>query len=196
MADGARHSPLEADAGRLRRVSDEDLSVAELPFLSQIDLRTDLAVPGLLETITGVLGVALPTEPNKVAGSRSLAALWLGPFEWLVAADETLAAGLVERLERTLPRGDVTLVDVSAARTTIEISGRHARPLLEAGCSIDLHPHSFGGGACAQTYLGRVNVILWQVTDEPRYRLLVRPSVAHHLAVWLIDAIEGLSYWR
>ena len=194
-ADAARRSPLKADARWLGRASTETLTLAEAPFLTQLDIRADPSVPGLLEKIGQAVGVALPTTPNTVVGSASLAALWLGPDQWLVVASDPAARGLSQRLGRAVVADGATLVDVSAGRTTIELTGPRARRLLEAGCSLDLHPESFGIGACAQTLLGRVNVILWQLTDEPRYRLLVRPSFAHHLAVWLVDALEGLTGW-
>ncbi|TDV57381.1 sarcosine oxidase subunit gamma [Actinophytocola oryzae] len=100
--------------------------------------------------------------------------LWLGPSEWLVLDGPPLE----------LPNG----VDVSANRTTIELSGPHARDILEKGCTLDLHPRSFSAGNCAQTTLARTQVILWQTTDEPTYHLLVRNSFAHYLAAWLTDA--------
>ncbi len=131
--------------------------------------------------------------PNTVIGSTDLSTLWLGPDEWLVVAAESLRRGLLHMLEDAGHGHEATVVDVSAARTTIEVAGPRARELLESGCSIDLHPRAFRDGSCAQTLVARVNVILWQVSDEPRYRLLARPSFGHHLAAWMIDASAGLD---
>jgi sarcosine oxidase subunit gamma len=74
-----------------------------------------------------------------------------------------------------------------------EIGGPDARELLESGCPIDLHPRAFHAGSCAQTLLGRTGVLLHQVSDEPRYRLWVRPSFTRYLAAWLDDARVGTS---
>ena len=81
------------------------------------------------------------------------------------------------------------MVDVSANRTLLELEGPMAREVLMKGCSLDLHPRRFGPGRCAQTALARVQVILWQMTDEPCYRILVRCSFAPYLAAWLVDAM-------
>ena len=92
------------------------------------------------------------------------------------------------------PRWRVSIVDVSANRTTLELRGPRARELLEFGCPIDLHPRVFGPGRCAQTLLARANVLIWHVADEPEdtWRLFVRPSFAAYVAAWLADAADGL----
>jgi sarcosine oxidase subunit gamma len=150
----------------------------ELPFLAQLDVRTD------------VPGTSLPTEPNAVIGDATRAALWLGPDEWLVVGPP----GSEMELEDELRRSGHAVVDVSANRTTLELRGPRARELLEFGCPIDLHPRVFGPGRCAQTLLARANVLIWYVTDDPEpvFRILVRPSFAAYLAAWLADAADGL----
>jgi sarcosine oxidase, subunit gamma len=143
--------------------------VREIPFLTMINVRT---------TGAELLGVPVPA-PNRVATVGERAILWLGPDEYLVVApDGDDVAGLTGE----------SVVDVSANRTTIELSGRHARDVLEKGMSIDLHPRAFGPGQCAQTLLARAHVILRQVDDKPTYHVLVRGSFAPYLADWLVDA--------
>jgi sarcosine oxidase subunit gamma len=150
----------------------------ELPFLAQLDMRTDAPK------------TSLPTEPNTVAGDATRAALWLGPDEWLIVGPP----GSEAQLEAEYAAAGATVVDVSANRTTLELRGPRARELLEFGCPIDLHPSVFGPGRCAQTLLARANVLIWFVSDEPEpiYRLLVRPSFAAYVAAWLADAAAGL----
>ena len=143
--------------------------VRELPFLTMINVRTSGDT---------LLGVPVP-GPNRVTTVGERAILWLGPDEYLVVAPDGDAVP------------DVTgesVVDVSANRTTIELSGPHARDVLEKGMSIDLHPRSFGPGQCAQTLLARAQVIVRQVDDAPTYHVLVRGSFAPYLADWLADA--------
>jgi sarcosine oxidase subunit gamma len=114
-----------------------------------------------------------PVTPGQVAVDGERAVLWLGPDEFLLVGDG--------------PPVEST-VDVSANRTTLELSGPHARDVLEKGCTLDLHPRAFHAGRCAQTNLARAQVILWQTADAPVYRLLVRASFARYLADWLTDA--------
>ena len=166
----------------------------EIPFLAQLAVRVDPRDAAARTAVESVVG-ALPADPNTVTGGPDGAVLWLGPDEWLIVGP----AGQGDRLETELreeTRGaSVAVIDVSANRTTLELSGPAARWILESGCSLDLDPRAFGPGCCAQTLLARANVILWQTADlpEPVYRLLVRPSFAAYVAAWIADAFEGLE---
>ncbi|MEA2537250.1 MAG: sarcosine oxidase, subunit gamma [Chloroflexota bacterium] len=197
-AVAARHSPLEGVAAafaEVATVTDRTVSLAELPFLAQINLRADPADAPLLARLGAALGVDLPTIPNTAAagprGDRYV--LWLGPDEWLVIDRAGTEASLEGRLRTALRGGRGSVVDVSANRTTIRLAGPAARAVLEHGCSIDLHPRAFGPGRCAQTLLARAGVILISVSAEPEYRILVRPSFAAYLATWLLDAVDGAT---
>jgi sarcosine oxidase subunit gamma len=165
-----RRSPLEGVA--------LPAGLGELPFLAQLDIRTE-SPPA-----------SLPIEPNTVTGDATRAALWLGPDEWLAVG----TPGSEPQLEAEFVEKGATVVDVSANRTTLELRGRRVRELLEFGCPIDLDPRVFGPGSCAQTLLARANMLIWFVTDVPQpiYRLLVRPSFAAYVAAWLADAADGL----
>jgi len=136
----------------------------EEPFLAQIDVRLTTSDQVALDAVESVIG-PLPPDPNTFTGGADGSVLWLGPDEWLVVGPP------------------------SANRTALEVRGPKARAVLEGGCSIDLHPRAFGPGRCAQTLLARANVIVQQLTDEPVYRIFVRPSFATYLATWLTDAL-------
>ena len=63
----ARHSPLEGFVAAFERVAattDGALSLAELPFLAQLDLRADPGDAALLARLGAAAGVDLPTAPN------------------------------------------------------------------------------------------------------------------------------------
>jgi sarcosine oxidase, subunit alpha len=98
--------------------------------------------------------------------------LRLGPDWWLLVGAATNQGG----------------VDVSAQRTTLELSGPRARDVLMTGCALDLYPTVFAVGACAQTLLAQAQVILHRVALDT-YRILVRASFARYLADWLLDAM-------
>jgi sarcosine oxidase subunit gamma len=90
------------------------------------------------------------------------------------------------------PEVDVSVVDVSASRTVLELTGPFARDVLTHGCAIDLHPRAFGPGSCVQTTLAKTQVILHQTGGgrggAATYRVFVRASYADYLARWLLDA--------
>jgi sarcosine oxidase subunit gamma len=195
MADTALNapprSPLAHAANRLAaatRTSGGALRLAELPFLAQLDVRLD-AKGAAADAIGLALGLQLPTEPNTVVHTAELTALWLGPDEWLLVG----LPGTERDLETTIREaaGDepVSVTDVSAQRTTLLVAGPRARDLLAHGCSLDLHPRAFGPGRCAQTTLGRTQVVLVS-REESRagFWVLVRSSFAGYLTDWILDA--------
>jgi len=162
--------------------------VTEIVFLAQLDMRVDPQDGAALDRLGLLLGVRLPLEANTVATSPDGTRLvtWLGPDEWLVIGPP----GSLEATDLASV-GGVSVVDVSAGRTTISLSGPCAREVLEHGCSIDLDPRKFGPGRCAQTLLARANVLLIAVSEEPEYWILVRPSFAAYVVAWIADALEG-----
>jgi sarcosine oxidase subunit alpha len=99
-------------------------------------------------------------------------ALPLGPDWWLLVGSPSVPGG----------------VDVSAQRTTLELSGPRARDVLTTGCALDLYPTVFPVGASAQTLLAQAQVILHHAAPDT-YRILVRASFARYLADWLLDAM-------
>jgi sarcosine oxidase, subunit gamma len=226
-----RRSPLAHRADELGAQAGA-VALVELPFLSMVSLRV---APGSLaaDRVERALELALPTSgrvSTTAAGDPdrpALSVLWLGPDEWLVVGSESdpadvrdaadLAApadpaALVQLLTAAVGDGPGSVVDVSANRGTLVISGPNARDLLEKGCTLDLHPRAFGAGRCAQTTFARGHVLLWQTADDaapgtpstagapstpdtqtpavsgPAYRFMFRGSFANYFADWLLDA--------
>jgi len=156
----------------------------------QIDLRGDAADPALAQAVAEAAGLTLPIEPNTVAEAGALAALWLGPDEWLIVGPPGREAELAPRLRGALGRVHAAVTDVSEARTTIAVAGPRARDLLAKGTPLDLHPRVFGPRACAQTGLAKVNVILRRTDDRPTFEIYLPKSFADHVWTWLEAAAE------
>lgn len=184
-------SPLAHTADRLAaatRDSGGAVRLAEVPFLAQIDVRLD-AKGAAADAVGLALGLPLPLEPDTVVRAEDRAVLWLGPDEWLVVGPPGSRPDLENRIREAAADEPVSVTDVSAQRTTLLVSGPRARDLLAHGCPLDLHPRAFGAGRCAQTTLGRTQVVLI-ARDEPRagFWVLVRSSFAGYLTDWLLDA--------
>lgn len=177
---GGRTSPLAGWAG----ITGPRLRAAEVPFRTQVNVRVAAKGPAI-DAIGAALGVPLPVEPGTTARSGDLLVLWLGPDEWLVSAgpDEVLE----DRLRAAAGTEPVSIVDVSAHRTTLLVEGADALAVLAHGCPLDLHPSVFGVGRCAQGTLARAEVTLVRVAEQS-FWVLARASFAGHLAGWLEDA--------
>jgi sarcosine oxidase subunit gamma len=184
MAELPRTHPLEARAAHWETLPGT-VAVAVEPFTAMADLRIDAVGTG----VTAALGVALPAVPGTWVRAGSGRAIWLGPDEWLLTSTTESPEQLEGRIRAaTLPFGG-SVVDVSAQRITLRLTGSLARDVLAKGCSIDLHPRRFGRGDNAQTMLGQAGVVLLALSDTgDDYAVLVRSSFAGYLADWLADA--------
>ena len=184
MAELPRTHPLQARAAAWKRLP-ATVGIAAEPFTAMADLRIGVSGP----EVTAALGAALPAAPNSWVQTDFGRAIWLGPDEWLLTSATERPEQLVGRIrEATLPFGGV-VVDVSAQRITLRLTGSRARDVLAKGCSIDLHPRGFGRGSSAQTPLGQAGVVLLALSGSgDDYAVLVRSSFAGYLADWLADA--------
>jgi sarcosine oxidase subunit gamma len=162
------------------------VSLSEVPFVAMVSLRVDPVSPAAAR-VAAVLGAPLPTACGEVIGTDSHGALWLGPDEWLVVVS-TDAVAMADQLTAAVGEEPGLVLDVSANRTVLALTGPRARDVLEKGCPVDLHPRSFGPGHAVSTTLARVPLLLWQ-TGEDTYRLLPRSSFADYVARWLLDAM-------
>ncbi|MEU8032183.1 sarcosine oxidase subunit gamma family protein [Streptomyces sp. NPDC049099] len=187
----ARVSPLAHLAERMRAAAvtgARGVTLTEWPFVTMVNLRVDPASEAA-DRIEKTLGTPLPRQCGHTAASGPHTVAWLGPDEWLVLS-QAEATAVADELRAALADAPGSVVDVSANRTTLELSGPAARQVLEKGCPLDLHPRAFGPGRAVSTTVGPVAVLLWQVDDRPTYRLFPRSSFADHLARWLIDAMS------
>jgi sarcosine oxidase subunit gamma len=176
-----------ADASQ---ASGGELDLREETLWHQVNLRID---PAAGPSLTGVLGGPLPLEPNSITSTDHGQIVWLGPDEWLVISPDRRSD--LEAAIRSAAAAPVSVVDVSAARTVLRLSGPAARDVLAHGCGLDLDAAKFPPGTCAQTRLALANVVIIAPHDQsagfersPSLLILVRPSFAPYLAAWLLDA--------
>jgi sarcosine oxidase subunit gamma len=191
MVEPYPESPLATRTDQLAAAAHPDhLTMREVPFATQINLRVDPKSPAA-DRIGTALGVMLPHQPGEVAVGDDWVVLWLGPDEWLIVGPENISARVQTLLREALGEDFGAVTEVSSHRTIIEVSGPHAREVLAKGCAIDLHPRSFGRDQCAQTLLARAQVVLvCRDVRVPSYWLMIRSSFARYVADWLADAAE------
>jgi sarcosine oxidase subunit gamma len=167
------------------------VELSEVAFLTMVGLRVnrDSDAGQRIAAVTG----GLPAGCGSVAGNGDVSVLWLGPEEFLVVAPreahESLGGGLLQALRDALGDGEGQVVDLSANRTTFELTGPRSRAVLEKGCSLDLHPRVLKAGTALSTEIGNIPVVLWK-TGEETFRLFPRASFADFLGRWLLDAMR------
>jgi sarcosine oxidase, subunit gamma len=171
-ADTPARSPLEERASDL-----ETIGARLLPFLTQVDLRVD-------PVNAGRSPYALPLEPNTSVEHEGVATLWLGPDEWLLVGPRGSAEDISSALGTALAGVHHSIVDVSANRVAIELIDEDRAETLSHVCSLDLEPPAWIAGRCAQSLVGRAQVLLDERADATR--LFVRPSFAGYVVDLLL----------
>jgi sarcosine oxidase, subunit gamma len=173
MAEAAARAPLTDRTGDLAEIG------AELvPFLNQVDLRVDPSHAGLAP-------YPLPLEPDTAWHDNHAGALWLGPDEWLVLGSTNSADDVAAGLAAAFHHVHHSVVDVSANRVAIALTSEDRFALLSHVCPLDLDPVVWGAGRCAQTLLGRAQVILFERAETTQ--ILVRPSFADYVVDLLLQ---------
>jgi sarcosine oxidase, subunit gamma len=191
MAEAVLQSPFDGLDEAMAQGSNASVRLAARPAMGQIGLRLDPSDSDAMGAVGRILDIVLPVEPNHVAGDAvgGVAAFWLGPDEWLVVAPEAERQRFLAGLGEALAGRHAAVVDQSAARGVLRLSGPRARDVLAKGCRLDLHPGVFKPGQCAQTALARALVLICALDETPSFDLYVRPSFAHYLTYWLLDAM-------
>jgi sarcosine oxidase subunit gamma len=160
--------------------------------LGKIDLRGDPHDRAFMTAAGRVLDLLLPGEPCSSAGKGQIAALWLGPDQWLLTCPADEVGGLISALRDALADVHSAITDVSDARIALRLAGPSARDVLAKGCPLDLHPRAFAAGSCAQSLLAKAAVLVHLVDDDPArgpaFDVYVARSFTHYLWMWLEDA--------
>jgi sarcosine oxidase subunit gamma len=162
---------------------DSRVRATELPFATRFILRGGWEVAG---PVAAAFGVAPPTRPLASASEGPRAALWLGPDEWLLIAEDE-PEGLFDKLEAALAGVFHALIDVSHRQTGLEITGAGAARLLAAGVPLDLDLSAFPVGLVTRTLLLKAEIMLWR-READRFRLEVGRSFAPYVAAALTQS--------
>ena len=178
------------DDNETRQLNESGILISEHSKLGQVNLRGPSTDSLFTTTVKDILDVEIPTEPNTVSSGGKYIVLWLGENEWLVITQEDQQTNLIKQLGNKLNGMSASITDLSSGQIILRITGPSVRNVLSKGCTLDLHPRSFGVGDCAQTLLAEVGVTMRQIDDIPSFELIVRRSLAEYLCAWLIDAAQ------
>ncbi len=176
IPQAVRRAPLEGaalpDNARVKAVA--------LPFAARWILRggADVAAP-----VGAAFGATPPSAPLRAESAGPRAALWLGPDEWLLVAEDA-PQELGSALEAALTGVPHALVDVSHRQSAIDVSGAAAARLLNAGVPLDLDLAAFPVGMVARTLLLKAEIVLWRRGAE-YFRVETARSFAPYVAAVL-----------
>ena len=163
-------------------------------FRGQISLRGDVLVSGFADVVEKYIGLRPEEQPKIAKGGEGFPRLlWLGPDEWLLVTTDEMTNETLLKLNGSLKSYHVQVLDISDAKAVIGLTGKDARDLLMKGCPVDLHEREFHSGCSTRTLLGKVEVIIHQVSDRPEYDIYVHRSFSEFLWDWLEDAAQEFA---
>ncbi|ABY32113.1 sarcosine oxidase subunit gamma [Methylorubrum extorquens] len=140
-----------------------------------------------------VAGLALDAPINTVGTDGEVWLARLGPDEWLVGGPEADADLLQGRIHEALAGLPHSLVDVSHRNVGIDVSGRQAAAVLNAGCPLDLSEAAFPPGSATRTLLGKSEIVLIRATAAPLYRVECWRSFSTYVHGFLNEAVFGVE---
>jgi heterotetrameric sarcosine oxidase gamma subunit len=167
-------------------VLERDFQMSELPGVAKIRVQV-LRSRGMNTPCADPQ--RLPTLPNTALGSNPVV-LWKAPDDWLAYSQTLSATQLLEVLRTVSSSAPLVMTDVSAASVVLELRGARAIDILMRDCTLDLEGDAVKPGACAQTALAQVNVMLQRSADGSIWRLFVERSVASHVWDWLVQTAK------
>ncbi len=179
---------------------DKGIYIAEVPYTPGIDLRVDSSSPAFA-AVNLALGLTLNPQIGSVVrknadcivsqgqqpDSNGVSALCLGPDWWLL----TGTADVESLLKPVQSVHHISVVDVSAQRTKLEIYGPKVKEILGHVWEQDLRDATFPIDTCTQGLMAKSPVILWHCCENC-YLIFVRSSFATHL--WDVLADSAVEY--
>jgi sarcosine oxidase subunit gamma len=141
-----------------------------------------------VEVVGRALSADLSGRINTAVMSGSLAALRLGPDEWLLLADGEML-GSHDVLAGRIAATPYAAVDVSDRFVAIEIAGPAVEDVLAAGCPLPLDQVSFRVGRATRTLFAKAEIVLWRLAGN-RFRIEVGRSFAPYLVGLLATVIR------
>ena len=158
------------------------VSLAPIPARTHLSLR---AHPDAAAAVGTALGLTLPGKPKTSTVTDTLAALWLGPEDWLLVG-ETPASELIAAVEGS---GTAlhSAVDVTDRYVGIRIEGPAAQAVLSSSCPQDLRLQSFPVGAVSRTIFAKADMVIWR-RGETEFEVLCVRSFADYVWALLAEA--------
>jgi sarcosine oxidase, subunit gamma len=130
-----------------------------------------------------------PPAPNTESRIGPLGLAAIGPGEWLLTGPREATAAWIEAIETAFAGETFLVVELTAGRTVLEVSGPTATRLMGL-CPADLGPDRFPPGRVARTLVGDIAVMVVRL-DEARLRVVLDQTLSGPLLNLLRHGASG-----
>jgi sarcosine oxidase subunit gamma len=153
--------------------------------VGRLALRADLEIA---LRIGAALGLPLDGRINRAVSGDGLAALRLGPDEWLLLADAERDPWLSARIGEAAEGMAFSLIDVSHRTATLVLEGDQAEAVLSAGCPLPLDEGAFPVDRATRTLHAKSEIVLWRRAPR-RFHIEVAASFAPYVVASLAQSM-------
>ena len=181
------HEALEARTAASKAAGPRGVRLAEIDDVGKIDLRGEPQDRSFMSAIGRALDMLLPTEPCQSAAQGAVAALWIGPNQWMITCPKSRVADLMAKIVEATEGLHVSVTDISAGRTVFRLAGPSCLDVLAKGCPLDLHPRVAKPGYVAGSVLAKINALI-HLREADMVDIYLGRSFADYLWAWLEEA--------
>ncbi len=180
-ADPIVHISLKMLAGQTQRP--QYVSLAEQPFITELQLNAEPNDPALLIAVGDMLGVEQPLSVFRISYLGELAILWLDHNRWLIlpASDQSISIG--EYLTQFFAEGISLIEDNKRLRAQLSPSAIMA--ILDSSISHEFCALASNSRETSATRLANESVYIDHLKQNDSYDLIVRQGCAIALDTWL-----------
>ncbi|MFT4716734.1 MAG: sarcosine oxidase subunit gamma [Paracoccaceae bacterium] len=165
-----------------------EVRVTDAGLRGMITLRGDLSDVKLAAAVKSAVGLAMPLARGIKEGSKGAVA-WMSPDELLLLVDHDMADAVVAKLDKTLKENHFLALNVSDARSMIDVHGAGCREVIAKGAPADLSVDALPIGEIRRTRLGQLAVAFW-LSDAETMHVVCFRSVGAHVYAWLCNASQ------
>lgn len=159
--------------------------------------------PGAVAAVRGLIPGLDATDPTgRIVDVGASGSSGASVIAWMLGPDEVLLVGPVEggQLAATaagLASEQVSVIEMTGARTTLRLAGPAAPAVLAELCAADTTPATLSPGALVQASMGGVRAFIARADAgaQPGYTIMIARDEARYLwdAIVKIGAAHGLA---
>jgi len=161
-----------------------DLTVEQTGPAARFMLRGREAIA---QAAAAALQVELAPTVGRAVERDGIAALCLGPDEWLLLGASERESELERRLNGALQSLPHSLVNIGHRDVAFVLRGSAAAEVVNAGCPLDLRTAVFPADCCSRTLLGKAEIVLWRSAAQT-FRIETARSLATYVNEFLLLA--------
>lgn len=162
-------------------------TVTELGLMGMVQIRADLASPGLAAALSE-MGLSVPAA-RQVVTAGGLVLAWMSPDELMLFCDYASAPVTAGNLSAALAGEHAMVVDVSDMRAVFSVTGAKADEVLMKLCPVDFA--TLPQAEMRRTRAAQTGVALWRAGPEEIRVICFRSVAAYVFGLLEVSARKG-----